>query len=183
MTRMLFPSFFFLLLGTTSMALGKKFRRNRGSENWKYLEFSNKNVQCSIHDWKAESLGSLLNGCWCTLLLSLSSYVGLKFSHLHREKLSHSCLCTLGTTSYARAWINSQTCFRSRPCLKFSGEGSLVASLPGDLRWPHGKTFSTCSLQWKTVHQFPYLDANTVAAIKRQSWKKINPIPPLQSGP
>ncbi len=29
------------------------------------------------------------------LLLSLSSYGGLKFSLLHREKVSHTCLCTL----------------------------------------------------------------------------------------
>ncbi len=47
------------------------------------------------------------------LLLSLSSYGGLKFSHLHREKALHSCLCTLGSTenTYRDPWNRNPKSF------------------------------------------------------------------------
>ncbi len=73
-----------------------------------------------VHGWKAESLTSLSNGMM--LYVVVVACYGLKFSLLNREKVSHSCLCTLWYKFQQYSGSNTELLGKRSPEYFFNNE-------------------------------------------------------------
>ncbi len=91
---------------------------------------------------------NLLVPCCSKLLLSLSCYGGLKFSLLHRKKVSHSCLCIPGNS-------------RSATLANKATHGSIWSRHVQSLSWIWSENFQGyCwfgSFSYQYTHSYEYI--------------------------